>query len=80
MRQILDSEDYVAVPPDLYSDPFFRITYLIKEEIRKYKWTQGEQGRQLTWEDAKVEWTEKYQDSYVKFLSEILHLDGGHAD
>jgi len=26
----------------MYSDPFYRITYLIKEEIRKYKWIEGE--------------------------------------
>jgi hypothetical protein len=25
----------------VYSDPFYRITYLIKEEIRKYKWIEG---------------------------------------
>jgi hypothetical protein len=52
MRQILAKEDYVEVPPPLYADPFFRITYLIKEEIRKYKWTEGEKGRPLSWEQA----------------------------
>src|SRR5262245_13605312 len=40
MRQILETEDHVAVPPMMYSDPFYRITYLIKEEIRKYKWIE----------------------------------------
>ena len=45
MRQILEIEDHVVVPPMMYSDPFYRITYLIKEEIRKYKWIEGEKGR-----------------------------------
>jgi hypothetical protein len=45
MQQILETEDYVAIPPMMYSDPFYRITYLIKEEIRKYKWIEGEKGR-----------------------------------
>jgi hypothetical protein len=42
MRQILETEDHVAIPPMMYSDPFYRITYLIKEEIRKHKWVEGE--------------------------------------
>ena len=42
MRQILETEEHVVIPPMMYSDPFYRITYLIKEEIRKYKWIEGE--------------------------------------
>jgi hypothetical protein len=53
MRQILETEEYVKVPPVLYSDPSYRITYLIKEEIRKYKWLEGEKGRKLSWEQAR---------------------------
>jgi len=40
----------------MYSDPFYRITHLIKEEIRKYKWIEGEKGRKLSWERARQEW------------------------
>ena len=47
MREILETEEHVPIPPIMYSDPFYRITYLIKEEIRKYKWVEGEKGRQL---------------------------------
>src|SRR5271157_5392022 len=36
MRQILETEEHVPIPPIMYSDPFYRITYLIKEEIWKY--------------------------------------------
>ena len=39
----------------MYSDPFYRITHLIKEEIRKYKWIEGEKGRKLSWERARQE-------------------------
>ena len=49
MRQILETEEHVQIPPVVYSDPFYRITYLIKEEIRKYKWIEGEKGRKLSW-------------------------------
>jgi hypothetical protein len=44
MRQILETEEHVAVPPMMHADPFYRITYLIKEQIRIHKWFEGEQG------------------------------------
>jgi hypothetical protein len=44
MRQILEIEEHVTVSPMMYADPFHRITCLIKEEIRKYKWIEGETG------------------------------------
>jgi len=75
MRQILDSEQYVQVPPMMLADPFYRITYLIKEEIRKFKWIEGEKGRQLTWEQARDEWLELHREKYEKFLLETLALD-----
>jgi hypothetical protein len=74
MRQILDTEEHVQIPPLVYSDPFYRITYLIKEEIRKYKWTEGEKGRKLTWEQARKEWTDAYRDKFEKFLIETLTI------
>jgi hypothetical protein len=72
MRQILETEEHVAVPPMMYSDPFYRITYLIKEEIRKYKWLEGEKGRQLSWEQARGEWIKTHRDHYERFLLETL--------
>jgi hypothetical protein len=72
MRQILDTEQYVQVPPMMLSDPFYRITYLIKEEIRTYKWIEGEKGRQLTWEEARQEWTDSHRQKYEEFLLETL--------
>jgi hypothetical protein len=72
MRQILDTEQYVQVPPMMLSDPFYRITYLIKEEIRKYKWIEGEKGRQLSWEEARKEWMKDHKEKYEKFLWETL--------
>ena len=74
MRQILDSEQYVQVPPMMLSDPFYRITYLIKEEIRKYKWLEGEKGRHLTWEEARQEWTELHRAEYEEFLIDTLRF------
>ncbi|HEY0793740.1 MAG TPA: hypothetical protein VGD78_21945 [Chthoniobacterales bacterium] len=72
MRQILETEQYVQVPPMMLADPFYRISYLIKEEIRKYKWIEGEKGRKLTWEAARKEWTEQHRDRYEKFLIDTL--------
>jgi hypothetical protein len=72
MRQILDTEQYVQVPPMMLSDPFYRITYLIKEEIRKYKWTEGERGRPLSWEEARKEWMRQHREKYEKFLMDTL--------
>jgi hypothetical protein len=72
MRQILETEQYVQVPPMMLSDPFYRITYLIKEEIRKYKWIEGEKGRRLSWEEARKEWMEKHREKYEEFLLETM--------
>ena len=72
MRQILDSEQYVQVPPMMLSDPFYRITYLIKEEIRKYKWIEGEKGRKLSWAEARREWTDAHRQKFETFLVDTL--------
>ena len=72
MRQLLETEQYVQVPPMMMADPFYRITYLIKEEIRKYKWTEGEKGRKLTWDDARNEWMEHHREKYEAFLIDTL--------
>ncbi|HWY92718.1 MAG TPA: hypothetical protein VNY04_07435 [Chthoniobacterales bacterium] len=72
MRQILETEEHVQIPPVMYSDPFYRISYLIKEEIRKYKWFEGEKGRKLSWKQALQEWTDAYREKYEKFLIDTL--------
>jgi hypothetical protein len=74
MRQILETEEHVPIPPIVYSDPFYRITYLIKEEIRKYKWVEGEKGRKLSWEEARREWTDTYREKFEKFLIDTLYF------
>jgi hypothetical protein len=72
MRKLLETEEYVEFPPLVYSDPLYRITYLIKEEIRKYKWIEGEKGRKLSWEEARQEWTQAYREKFEKFLIDTL--------
>jgi len=79
MRQILETEQYVQVPPMMLSDPFYRITYLIKEEIRKYKWIEGEKDRQLTWEAARKEWMEKHREKYEEFLLDTMTFPEAEA-
>lgn len=58
----------------MYSDPFYRITYLIKEEIRKYKWIEGEKGRKLSWEEARREWTDLHRQQFENFLIDTLSV------
>ena len=60
------------IPPMMYSDPFYRITHLIKGEIRKYKWIEGEKGRRLSWDQARTEWTETHREEYERFLLDTL--------
>jgi hypothetical protein len=81
MREILETEEHVPIPPMMYSDPFYRITYLIKEEIRKYKWIEGAKGRELSWERARQEWTDAYLEKYEKFLMDTLYFpDATHPE
>jgi hypothetical protein len=72
MRSILETEEHVQVPPILYSDPFYRITHLIKDEIRKHKWIEAEKGRPLSWEQARAEWAKAHREEYEKFLLDTL--------
>ena len=72
MRQILETEEHVQIPPVVYSDPFYRITYLIKEQIRMHKWIEAEKGRKLSWEQARQEWTNAHREKYEKFLIDTL--------
>lgn len=74
MRNVLETEQYVEVPPFMYTDPFFRITMLIKEEIRKYKWTEAEKGNSLTWDQAREEWTRNYRTKFEEYLLDTLHI------
>jgi hypothetical protein len=79
MREILETEEHVAIPPMMYSDPFYRITYLIKQEIRQYKWIEGEKGRKLSWEQARQEWTKAHQQKYEKFLIDTLFFPDANS-
>ena len=72
MRQILQTEEDVQIPPLLRADPFYRITYLLKEKIRNHKWIEGEKGRELSWEEARQEWTDAHRERYETHLFETL--------
>lgn len=80
MRHILDTEEHVQIPPMMYSDPFYRITYLIKEEIRKYKWIEGEKGRKLSWDQARQEWTDAHRQKFERFLIDTLSVAAADAN
>ena len=60
------------IPPMMYSDPFYRITYLFKEAIRKHKWIECEKGRVLSWLEARAEWTAAHREKYENYLVDTL--------
>jgi hypothetical protein len=41
---------------------------------RFLKWTEGEKGRRLSWEQLRQEWTDAYQQKYDKFLIDTLYF------
>lgn len=74
IQALLTTEDYVPVSPEMMADPFYRIAYLIKQEIRKYKWIEGENGNPMTWEEARAAWSEQHYQTYESFLKETLRI------
>jgi hypothetical protein len=76
MRRILETEGYVEIPPALHADPFYRITHLMKDEIRKHKWIEGERGRRLSWEQARQEWIDAHRERFERFLLDTLSIPG----
>lgn len=72
MHSILQTEDYVPVSPEVMADPFYRIAYLVKQEIRKFKWIESEAGRNLTWEEARRQWCGQNRERYLAFMEASL--------
>jgi hypothetical protein len=60
----------------MLSNPFDTLAQRIKEELREainheiriYKWTESEKGRDLSWEEARDEWTEAHRENLGQFL------------
>lgn len=69
---MLKTEDYVPVPPFVMDSPDYKIMHRRKEEIRKFKWIEGEKGRNLSWEDAVNEWTAKYGASFDAYIEKTI--------
>jgi hypothetical protein len=40
----------------------------ISREIRIYQWIEGEKGRDLSWEEARNEWTEAHRENLGQFF------------
>jgi hypothetical protein len=43
-------------------------------------WTEGEKGRKLSWERARQEWTDAYQQKYEKFLIDTLYFPNANLE
>lgn len=72
INKVLESEEYVHIEPSLKNSFEFRISHLIKEEIRSHRWNIGTEGRNLTWIEAKNEWMTLYYDAFLKGLKSSL--------
>ena len=72
MRDILKTEEHVPVPPSTMEDPFYRMTFIIKEEIRKQKWIEAERGRNLSWEQACAFWGARNAGRMERFARDTL--------
>jgi hypothetical protein len=72
MKSILKIEGYVEVPSYLKTSVSYKIAYLMKEEIRNYKWYEGEKKRDLTWEEAVSEWNAKHRAAFDRYMSSTL--------
>lgn len=73
IEQLLESEGYVPFDENKHNKFHFNLCRLVKDEIRSHKWVEAEKGRELTWEEAVIEWMEKY---YENFLNEIIPVSG----
>lgn len=78
MRDILKTEAYVPVPPETMDDPFYSMARIIKEEIRKVKWTQAEMGHTISWEDAHRFWMQENELKIDTFIRNTLERDAVH--
>jgi hypothetical protein len=70
MKSILKIEGYVEVPSYLKTSVSYKIAYLMKEEIRNYKWYEGEKKRDLTWEEAVSEWNAKHRAAFDRYIND----------
>jgi len=69
---VLSQEGYHPVSPTTLDDPLYRITYAIKEEIRRHKWIEAEKGNDMSWEDAKRDWLGQHRTAFLHHYQEIF--------
>ena len=62
---LLESEGHVPYEPGKHNRLHFQMCRLVKDEIREYKWIEGEKGRNLTWEEAVNEWMEQHYQAFI---------------
>lgn len=67
---VLSSENYVEVSPETKNSFEYQLSFLIKNEIRNYKWFRGEEGKTLTWDEAKNEWMKLYYKDFTNYIKE----------
>lgn len=74
INRVLETEDHVSCSPLEKEDFCFKVAFLIKEEIRRHKWIEGENNRALSWEEAKNEWLSLYRDAFMNSLKSSLKI------
>lgn len=66
-EKMLSSQDYIEFSPEEKNSFEYKLSYLVKEEIRKHLWIENEKGRNLTWESGCEEWMDNYYSEFIKF-------------
>jgi hypothetical protein len=72
VNKVLATEDHVYLSPIEKESFCFKLAFLVKEEIRKHRWIEGEKHRHLEWEEAKNEWMKLYYEDFLKHLKNSL--------
>lgn len=67
---VLSSEGYVEVSPEVKKSFEYKLSRLLKEEIRDHKWIMA--GDKIynspSWEEAKNDWMANHYENFVNFL------------
>lgn len=72
INKVLETENHVVLSPTEKDTFCFKLAFLTKEEIRNFKWLEGEKQRNLSWDEAKNEWMKLYYDDFLKHLKGSL--------
>jgi hypothetical protein len=72
MRQILETEEHVQIPPVVYSDPFYRITTLSKKRFGSTSGSKVKKAASFSGGASSERMDDAHREKYEKFLIDTL--------